>query len=97
QRLTQYCEKHPDSHYGVLNIVYHGLRSGVAEEAKAVAICKQDWVDRCVTLGAEPDTLLADIDDTLAAATRQGSLIEVVRILLLAQRLQFRYDTLFAQ
>lgn len=97
QRLTQYCEKHPDSHYGVLNIVYHGLRSGVAEEAKAVVICKQDWVDRCVTLGAEPDTLLGDIDDTLAAATRHGSLIEVVRILLLAQRLQFRYDTLFAQ
>ena len=97
QRLTQYCEKHSDSHYGALNVVYHGLRSGVTEEAKAVAICKQDWVDRCVTLGAEPDTLLGDIDDTLAAATRQGSLIEVVRILLLAQRLQFRYDTLFAQ
>lgn len=97
QRLTQYCEKHPDSHYGALNIVYHSLRSGVVEEAKAVAICKQDWVDRCVMLGAEPDTLLADVDDTLASATRQGSLVEVVRILLLAQRLQFRYDTLFAQ
>jgi len=97
RRLAQYCATHPDTRYGALNIVYHGLRSGTAEEARTVAICEQSWSDRCVTLGAEPDALLGDVDEALAAATRQGSLIEVVRILLLAQRLQFRYDTLFAQ
>lgn len=97
RRLAQYCATHPDTRYGALNIVYHGLRSGTAEEARTVAICEQSWSDRCVTLGAEPDALLGDVDEALAAATRQGSLIEVVRILLLAQRLQFRYDALFAQ
>lgn len=97
RRLAEYCATSPDARYGTLNIVYHGLRSGAAEEARTVAICEQSWVDRCVTLGAEPDALLGDVDEALAAATRQGSLVEVIRILLLAQRLQFRYDALFAQ
>lgn len=95
-RLTDYCTTHPENRYGLLNTVYHGLRSGQAEETLAVANCSQDWVDRCVTVGAKPDTLLGDVDEVLAAAAKQGSLVEVVRILLLAQRIQFRYDTLFA-
>jgi Trypsin-like peptidase domain len=97
RRLLQYCASHPGTDYGTLNIVYHGLRSGAAEEARTVAICAQGWADRCVTLGTEPDALLGDVDEALAAATRQGNLVEVVRLLLLTQRLQFRYDALFAQ
>lgn len=97
RRLLEYCVSRPDTDYGTLNIIYHGLRSGSAEEARTVATCAQGWADRCVTLGAEPDALLGDVNEALAAATRQGSLVEVVRILLLTQRLQFRYDALFAQ
>lgn len=96
RRLTGYCLMHPESRYGILNTVYHGLRSGPAEETRAVANCSQDWVDRCVTVGAKPDVLLGDVDEVLASAARQGSLVEVVRLLLLAHRIQFRYDTLFA-
>ncbi|WP_317214557.1 AVAST type 1 anti-phage system protease Avs1b [Gluconobacter sp. GP1] len=97
RRLLEYCASRPDTDYGTLNIIYHGLRSGPSEEARTVTMCAQDWVDRCVTLGAEPDALLGDVNEALATATRQGSLVEAVRILLLTQRLQFRYDTLLAQ
>lgn len=96
RRLADYCATHPDNRYGTLNTVYHGLRAGQTEEARAVASCSQDWVDRCVTVGAEPDALLRDADEALAAAAKQGGLVEVIRLLLLAQRIQFRYDTLFA-
>jgi hypothetical protein len=96
-RLAHYCMTHSNTHYGKLNAIYHGLRSGATQEAHTIEICKQDWVDECVILGVEPDVLLGDVDEALAAATRQGSFTEVIRILLLAQRLQFRYDTLFAQ
>lgn len=96
RRLTDYCSTHPENRYGILNTVHHGLRSGQAEEARAVANCSQDWVDRCVTVGGKPDVLLGDVDEVLAAAAKQGSLVEVVRLLLLAHRIQFRYDTLFA-
>ncbi|WP_215398796.1 AVAST type 1 anti-phage system protease Avs1b [Rheinheimera oceanensis] len=95
-RLTNYCFAHPKSRYAILNTVYHGLRAGPAEEARAIGNCSQQWVDRCVMLGAKPDTLLGDVHEVLAAAAKQGSLVEVVRILLLTQRIQFRYDTLFA-
>ena len=96
RRLTDYCSTHPDNRYGILNTVYHGLRSGRVEETRAVANCSQGWVDRCVTAGANPDVLLGDVDEVLVAAAEQGSLVEVVRILLLSHRIQFRYDTLFA-
>lgn len=97
RRLTHYCVANSENRYGTLNVVYHALRAGATEEARAVSTCEQVWVDRCVTVGTEPDVLLRDIEEVLAAATRQGNPVEVVRILLLSQRLQFRYDTLFAQ
>lgn len=95
-RLAEYCETHPLDRYGTLNAVYHGLRADSADEARAVSSCRQEWVDRCVTVGAEPDILLSDVSEALAGAAKQGSLLEVVRLLLLSQRIQFRYDTLFA-
>lgn len=95
-RLAEYCETHPGNSYGTLNAVYHGLRSESADAARAVVSCRQEWVDRCVIVGAEPDILLSDVSEALAGAAKQGSLLEVVRLLLLSQRIQFRYDTLFA-
>jgi hypothetical protein len=95
-RLAEYCETHSGNRYGTLNAVYHGLRSDSADEARAVASCRQEWVDRCVTVGAEPDILLSDVSEALGGAAKQGALLEVVRLLLLSQRIQFRYDTLFA-
>lgn len=95
-RLTNYCFAYPKSRYGLLNIVYHGLRAGPTEEARAIHNCNQSWIDQCVLLGAKPDVLLGDVHEVLAAAAKQGSLVDVVRILLLTQRVQFRYDTLFA-
>ncbi|MDO9180664.1 MAG: AVAST type 1 anti-phage system protease Avs1b [Agitococcus sp.] len=96
-RLANYCREHQDTDYGVLSCVYHALRGGTAYELQAVAYCQQEWVDHCVTLGVEPDVLLTDIEEVLAAATQCGSAVDVVRMLLLTQRLQFRYDTLFTQ
>jgi len=96
-RLADYCRRQASTDYGTLNVVYHALRAGPEEVVRGVAACQQDWVDRCVTLGAEPDLLLGDIEEALDAATKWGDPVEVVRILLLSHRLDFRYDTLFAQ
>ncbi|BCE03459.1 AVAST type 1 anti-phage system protease Avs1b [Marinicellulosiphila megalodicopiae] len=97
-RLAQYCEKNIEKHYCLLNIIYHGLKSGSnSTKAHTVALCNQKWVDDCVLMGIKPDTLLSDVNNVLSVATELGSLIETVRILLLTQRVQFRYDTLFAQ
>lgn len=96
-RLSDYCVQPSSGEYGELNRVFHGLLSRTERKLTAIAECQQRWVDRCVLLGAEPDVLLGDIEDSLNAAIQVGTATEIVRLLLLSQRLKFRYDTLFAQ
>ncbi|MNZ06952.1 hypothetical protein D3C78_237160 [compost metagenome] len=97
ERLATFCSNSESGDYGHLNRVYHGLLGGVQSQLRAIQECQQTWVDTSVMLGAEPDVLLGDIDKTLAAATRIGTATDIVRLLLLSQRLTFRYDTLFTQ
>lgn len=97
QRLAVFCSTHLSGDYGALNKVFHGLKGGQARQLQAIQDCQQAWVDSSVLLGAEPDLLLTDIEDTLTAATKVGSATDVVRLLLLSQRLSFRYNTLFVQ
>ncbi len=96
-RLADYCEKQVKEKYCLLNLIYHGLKAEESDKARVVALCTQGWVDNCVYQGVEPDTLLEDLKGVLKVATELGSLVETVRILLLCQRIQFRYNTLFAQ
>lgn len=96
-RIANFCSSTADIEYCTLNVVFHQLRSGDDGRSKAIATCRQQWVDACVTLGVEPDVLLVDIEETLSAATQQAKAVEVIRLLLLLQRVSFRYNTLFAQ
>lgn len=96
-RLADYCQLPESRSYGELNRVFHGLLADKTRQLAAIDGCQQQWVDRSVLLGAEPDVLLGDIEDSLDAATCLGTATEIVRLLLLSQRLKFRYDTLFAQ
>src|SRR5271166_1004936 len=97
ERLADFCLKHAPLDYCVLNVVFHLLHSGDSGRSLAVDACSQNWVDACVTLGVEPDVLLSDIDATLATAVMFGLPVEAVRMLLLSQRVSFRYNILFAQ
>lgn len=96
-RLADYCQLPDSGNYGELNRVFHGLLADRTRQLAAIDGCQQQWVDQSVLLGAEPDVLLGDIEDSLEAATRLATAAEIVRLLLLSQRLKFRYDTLFAQ
>lgn len=96
-RLEGFCSVRESGDYGALNKVYHGLRGGREPLLRAIQGCQQAWIDDSVLLGAEPDVLLADIEETLAAATSVGTAIDIIRLLLLSQRLTFRYNTLFVQ
>lgn len=96
-RLAEFCNTRESGDYGLLNKVYHGLRGGREALLLAIQNCQQAWVDDSVLLDAEPDVLLEDIDETLAAATRVGTATDIIRLLLLSQRLTFRYNTLFVQ
>lgn len=96
-RLANYCGIQIKEKYCLLNLIYHKFRSEEPDKARILGLCTQKWVDDCVYEGVEPDLLLEDLDLVLKVATESGSLVETVRILLLCQRIQFRYNTLFAQ
>jgi hypothetical protein len=96
-RLADFCFSSESGDYGVLNKVFHCLRGPSALKLEGVRACGQEWIDESVVLGTEPDILLADIDDALEVATLSGVATEIVRLLLLSQRLSFRYNVLFVQ
>lgn len=96
-RLFNFCENSPDVEYGMFNIIYHGLKTLNTDKSLVISYCNQDWADKCVLRGIKPDTLLGDIEDVIKAVTDLGDFTETNRILLLSQRMKFRYDTLFAQ
>lgn len=96
-RLAGFCSARESGDYGVLNKVYHALRGDQEQQLQGIQGCNQAWVDNSVLLGAEPDVLLADIDEALEAATESGTATDIIRLLLLSQRLTFRYNVLFVQ
>lgn len=96
-RLAEFCLLESSGDYGALNRIYHGLLADLGRQSRTLEECQQEWVDQSVLLGAEPDILLGDVDDVLNTATRIGTATDIIRLLLLSQRLSFRYNTLFAQ
>lgn len=93
RRLADFCQRESKVRYCTFNGIYHLLR---AEDDQAFAACNQAWIDSAVLLGAEPDALLADVADVLKRAVARAPADEVFRMMLLSQRIGFRYDTLFA-
>ncbi|ASM52751.1 hypothetical protein PNIG_a0433 [Pseudoalteromonas nigrifaciens] len=96
-RLAKHCEEMKLRRYCLLNLIYHNLKAKGAEKTHVMELCNQNWVDDCVYNDVEPDTLIDDLHSVLKVATEQGNLVETVRILLLSQRIQFRYNTLLSQ
>lgn len=97
ERLGAFCGLHDEKRYCTINLVYHLLRSTEAHRALGISSCTQEWVDRCVTFGAEADTLLYDVDEVIAEAADSANAVEMIRVLLLSQRMRFRYNVLFTQ
>lgn len=97
-QLAEFCLKNPDIKYSKINLIYHLLQS---QEHKKTAInsCNQQWVDECVTVGVQPDQLLYDIKQALSFALNieenRADSVNTIRLLLLLDRIEFRYNTTF--
>lgn len=94
RRLAGFCQAERKLPYCILNRIFHLLR---AADNTVFAECNQDWFDEAVTLGVEPDALISDVDEVVRRAALEAPADEFFRLMLLMQRINFRYDTLFAQ
>lgn len=97
RRIATFCLASPTTDYCLLNVVYHMLNGDDDSRREAISTCQQQWIDNCVLLGVEPDVALGDIENALSAAIHLAEGNEAIRLLLLQQRVSFRYDVLFAQ
>lgn len=91
-QIAAYCEAHKDSIYARENYLHHMVTG--KETEKGLALCNQEWADQCAMFDISPDLVMHDIKECLSFAVDLGLTIEVIRLMLLAQRIENRCDSI---
>lgn len=97
KRIAQFCLNNQKVFYGLSHLIYHLYNSNDTDRAKAILSCRQAWVDTCALQNVAPDFTLTDIQVVLKLCFEYKKAVEVIRILLLLQRIRFRYDSIFKE
>ncbi|MCF2858591.1 serine protease [Pseudoalteromonas sp. SMS1] len=95
-QISLFCKKNIDISYSQRNIVHHLLRATADVRNETIDFCNQKWADNCSQNFVEPDLILADLKDVLSFYLQKGCFISVIKLLLLSQRIKFRYNNVFA-
>lgn len=93
--IDSFCQSNLNNRYSIENILYHKLKSSTPE--KAVEFCSQNWADNCAINHVAPDLVIFDIRNVIRYVTELGSFNDLLRLLLLLERIEFRYDSVFAE
>tara|TARA_R110000765_G_scaffold341862_1_gene431983 strand:+ start:2127 stop:7310 length:5184 start_codon:yes stop_codon:yes gene_type:complete len=88
--IVAFCEDNLDNEYSIENSLHHYTLSNTPE--KALQHCNQEWADKLALNHAEPDLVLLDIKNTISLSLKLEQTTELIRLLLLLQRIEFRYD-----
>ena len=95
-QIGEFCMKNRDKEFSVVNILFHLCRGNSEDKINSISECSQEWVDRCTILNLTPELMLEDISVVLRLACRTKNYKQVIRILLLLERVEFRYNQVFA-
>ena len=93
--IIAFCEKNSESGYTIRNYIYN-LSKGT-DSINCIKCCTQEWADKCAKNDVDPEHILTDIDIVVSLAIETQQTTEVIRLLLLIQRVAFRYDSVFAE
>lgn len=96
EKIALFCQRFIDNSYSRRNILWHLLSASNVYKEEALVFCNQQWADRCATSFLEPELILSDLDLTLSYALNNGKVAESIHLLLLKQRMRFRYNDVFA-
>lgn len=91
-QIASYCEAHDDTLYAIENYLHHVVNG--KDTKKGLTLCNQEWADRCALHNISPDLVMHDIKECLSYAVDFGLSIEVIRLMLLAQRIENRCDSI---
>lgn len=93
--IVKFCETETENKYSLTNSLYHYSLSSYP--AKAIAGCGQMWADKMAANHIEPDLIVDDIKSVIALAIDMENTAEVLRLILLLQRIDFRYNSVFVE
>ena len=95
--ISNYILSHPKTDFGISERVNHLAHGDEQSRKVAIEECNQAWVDDCALNSVNPDIVLADIKGIIGLAAELGVAHKVISLLLLSQRVNFRYNTLFQE
>jgi len=93
--IITFCIANKNSKYAIWNHLFH--LSKCTDNKICMEQCSQDWADKCALNDVDPELVLIDIKNTINIAIDFEKTTEVIRLLLLSQRIEFRYDSVFAE
>lgn len=94
-QIASFCNSHNDLLYAIENTLHHSVFG--SDVMKGLKMCDQRWADECMLSDVSPDLVIHDIKECLEKAVDNCKPLEVFRIMLLAQRIECRYDTMLAE
>lgn len=93
--IVKFCEQNPNNIYSITNLIYHYTLSKTP--SNAIYKCNQDWADNLALNHIEPDLILFDIKSSIELSIDLEEVTELLRLLLLLQRIDFRYNSVFVE
>ncbi|RRJ90832.1 S1 family peptidase [Flavobacterium macacae] len=93
--IANYLQANPESDLSANNLLYHYSES--SQKSIAVDYCNQEWADQCALNDVEPDLVLDDIKQIISLSIDLKRTTDTIRLLLLLQRIDFRYDSVFTE
>lgn len=91
-QIAKYCETNKNLTYSIENILHHVVNG--SDAIKGLTMCNQQWADNCALHDVSPDLIMHDIKECLSIAVDYGMPVEVIRLMLLAQRIENRCDAI---
>ncbi|MEA0554873.1 trypsin-like serine protease [Lysinibacillus irui] len=91
--ISEFCINNRSNSYSIKNILYHLLNRTSEKRITVLDYCNQEWADNCSISHVLPDRVIRDLKDVLEFALSQKvSSVKTIKILLLMQRINFRYN-----
>lgn len=97
KNISNYIQKHPQTNFSLSEKVYHLANGDEQTKISALDECNQTWIDECALNSINPDIVLVDVKNVIGLAAELGIAHKVISLLLLSQRVNFRYNTLFQE
>jgi hypothetical protein len=93
--ISQFCSLNSDHFYAINNLLYH--QSQGTNKKDSIINCNQAWADKCALKSVSPELVIGDLKEIINISIDLKQTVETIRLLLLLQRIEFRYDSVFAE